>query len=100
MTNEQQVGLTTEVERLRQETKMYALMIADRDSNVERLQQENDRLRGELLKAPDAQMIAFIAAFEVVLNRNATWSNGPTIVFVASRWGELKSEHLDDMKGT
>jgi len=78
---------------------------------IERLQAENNSLRAELLKAPNAQMVAFIAAFDLVLGSGRDALSGTQQYFISwqqevaidgyvdtlqNKWHELKSEHLTE----
>jgi hypothetical protein len=76
-------------------------------SVIDELRAENDKLREQVLKAPDAKMVAFIAAFELwiqdeVKSRNHEGINGD-VDYGASlnicdtwlTWYKLKAQHLE-----
>ena len=69
---------------------------------------ENDSLRAQLLQAPDAKMVAFVAAFELWLQSHILteddgddyWVISPTEHSthedVRRQWRMLKAQHLGD----
>ena len=76
-------------------------------TEIERLQIEGDNLRAQLLQAPDAKMVAFMAAFELWLQSHilteddgdAYWIISPTEHSthedVRRQWRKLEAEYLD-----
>ena len=88
-------------------------MMNETDTATIALMAENDRLRAQLLKAPDAKMVAFVAAFELWLDienkkHHADYlrelSPSATASSVAYErclfiYRQLKAQYLDDSKG-
>jgi hypothetical protein len=68
-----------------------AQRLKDLEQDNERLQAENDKLRAELLKAPNAQMVAFIADFEAWLYREIP--DGIADGYIHYNWQQLKAQH-------
>lgn len=73
------------------------LVIGMLQEDNQRLLQENDRLRAELLKAPDANMIAFIAEWELWVGRYQIFNSDDNTqdIFEDMRlkYNELKANH-------
>ena len=75
-------------------TTDFLAMIKSENANqreeINRLQQENDKLRAELLKAPNANMVAFIASFNNIMHEQYTADILGDLVRV---WDLLKEQH-------
>lgn len=116
-------GRVRELEGLLAEATMNMIERRSLDDDIfklaedhKRLLVENDKLRTQVLKAPDTKMVAFIAAFELSLEARSKmveigakygYYSDPVMHAEAGRrsqlckdllstWHELKSEHLEE----
>ena len=75
------------------------------DTAMIALMAENDKLRAQLLKAPDAKMVAFIAEFELWLESGCTFSMGDSARGklwrdILATYSAMKAQHLDEKEET
>lgn len=73
------------------------------DTAMIALMAENDNLRAQLLQAPDAKMVAFMAAWEIhladgILSYGRSNKTGRALLEVQREYNELKAQHLGDEK--
>ena len=80
------------------------------DTAIIALMAENDKLRAQLLQAPDANLVAFFAAYELTLDNmreglaatTGMYRGSPVHVLrgfldgILSEYNELKAQHLGD----
>ena len=70
-------------------------------SVIDELRAENDKLRAQLLKAPDAKMVAFVAEFELWLESGCTFSMGDSARGklwrdILATYSAMKAQYLDE----
>ena len=76
-------------------------MMNEADTAITALMAENDNLRAQLLQAPDAKMVALMAAFELWLESGCTFSMGDSARGklwrdILATYSAMKAQYLDE----